>query len=100
MLPFIYKIKGDKVDVLKKGTRLILLEVDNVQFKDVLQFTAPCTLSKFLKMWNVKEEKVSFYGFHGVLIICSLCSRTNISNHLMSSNNVDNFRHQKPSTRH
>ena len=100
MVPFIYKMKGDKVDVLKKGTRLILLEVDNVQFKDVLQFIAPCSLSKFLKMWNVTEAKVRSHFVNIVLTMRSLCFRMNTFNHLMSSDDVNNSHFMKHSFQH
>ena len=38
----------------------MVLQVGDICFKDTLNFTAPSSLSKYLKQWNVKESKSIF----------------------------------------
>ena len=38
----------------------MMLNVDLVQFRDVLDFTAPTNLDKYLKTWNASEVKSIF----------------------------------------
>lgn len=49
-----------------KGNNLTFIQLSSVEaeillsFKDVLQYTVPCPLSKFLKQWKVPESKGIF----------------------------------------
>ena len=52
--------KKMKLNVLKKGNKYTVVSFDKIQLKDVLQFTAPTSLSKFLKQWGVQETKSIF----------------------------------------
>ena len=63
MIRELYKVmKQIKIlpNILKKSNRYTLMTVGKLQFKDTLQFTAPTSLSKFLKQWSVKENKSVF----------------------------------------
>ena len=42
----------------------MMLNVDRVQFRDVLDFTAPTNLDKYLKTWNASEVKSIFPYSH------------------------------------
>ena len=48
-------------------------------FKDVLNFTSPCSLSDYLKQWKTTEQKGAFP--HGYVI--QLCYRCNFECNLM-----------------
>ena len=56
----------NNIKLLKKGTKishLTLAEVDEreyVQFRDVLSYTSPCSLDKFLKQWDAPLAKGCF----------------------------------------
>ena len=45
--------KRKKVNIIKKGVSYLLIESDELVFKDILKFTSPCNLSKYLKQWQV-----------------------------------------------
>ena len=53
-------------DVILKGSNYIYLQLKSpdketiFSFKDVLQYTVPCPLSKFLKQWKIPEAKGIF----------------------------------------
>ena len=65
LIPFIYKIKGDECSIMKKGNKYNLVSFGQIRLKDVLQFTAPCSLSKYLKQWGAEEIKSVFpYEFY------------------------------------
>ena len=82
MMEYIYKIKGDSVDVLKKGTRMVSLQIDRtIVIKDVLNLTSPVKLSKFLKMWQAPEEKVTLNRSDCIFTLTfSPCFHTHTSN--------------------
>ena len=42
----------------------MMLNVDRIQFRDVLDFTAPTNLDKYLKTWNASEVKSIFPYSH------------------------------------
>ena len=54
------------IDLLKKGTKISHLtmsevcENDWIQFRDVLSYTSPCSLDRFLKQWNAPQAKGCF----------------------------------------
>ena len=54
------------IDLLKKGTKIPHLsmsevgEHDWIQFRDVLSYTSPCSLDRFLKQWNAPQAKGCF----------------------------------------
>ena len=52
--------KRKKVNIIKKGVSYLLIESDDLVFKDILKFTSPCNLSKYLKQWQVTEKKSIF----------------------------------------
>ena len=45
---------------LKKGAKYITLEVGDIIFKDVLNYTSPCSLDKYLRQWQAPEAKGIF----------------------------------------
>ena len=49
-----------KPNILKKANRYTSITIGQVTFKDVLQFTSPTSLSKFLKQWGASEVKGVF----------------------------------------
>ena len=60
MVSSIYEVCwGDdkKVSAVKKGSKYTILSVGDIVFKDTLSFSAPCSLSKYLKQWGVSETK-------------------------------------------
>jgi len=54
------------INALTKGTKIpnfSMREVgehDWIQFRDVLSYTSPCSLDRFLKQWNAPEAKGCF----------------------------------------
>ena len=38
----------------------MMMNVDRIQFRDVLDFTAPTNLAKYLKTWNASDAKSIF----------------------------------------
>ena len=63
--------KKEKLSVIKKGASFFNASTEKLSFKDVLSFTAPCKLDKFLKTWNAPAAKsiwpYSYYGSVGEL---------------------------------
>ena len=61
--------KHDRLSVIKKGAAFFNASTERFAFKDVLSFTAPCKLDKFLKTWNAPCAKsiwpYSYYGSVG-----------------------------------
>ena len=53
-----------KVKTLKKGAKYITLEVDDIVFKDTLQYTSPCNLETYLRQWQAPEPKGIFPHGH------------------------------------
>lgn len=54
-----------ETSVLKKGSKISYLTVkfdeeDLIQFRDVLCYTSPCSLDKFLKQWRTDQTKGCF----------------------------------------
>ena len=47
-------------EVLKKTTKYLSVRIGDIVFKDVLNYTSPCSLSKFLKQWNAPDAKGIF----------------------------------------
>ena len=64
-MKWIAKNKYDH-EVIMKDSNYIFLQLKSndeekiLSFKDVLQYTVPCPLSKFLKQWKVPEAKGIF----------------------------------------
>ena len=46
-----------EISVLKKGTAYFTVSCEGLVFKDCLNYTAPCSLDKFLKNWEAPAEK-------------------------------------------
>ena len=63
--------KRERLSVIKKGASFFNASTEKLSFKDVLSFTAPCKLDKFLKTWNAPAAKsvwpYSLYGSVGEL---------------------------------
>ena len=61
LMPYLFPLLkdefGGKLNVIKKGVKYFLIETDLCAFKDVLNYTPPIKLSKYLKQNGVKEEK-------------------------------------------
>ena len=53
-------------ETIMKGNSFVLIKMSSpdsrtiIGFKDVLQYTVPCPLSKFLKQWKIPEAKGIF----------------------------------------
>ena len=60
LLPNIYKHLGESVSIMKSGNTYRLISFDSIRIKDILNFTAPCSLSKYLKQWNGTDTKGIF----------------------------------------
>ena len=46
-----------KMTVLKKGLSYFSVTTEQFAFRDILKFTAPCSLDKFLKVWDAPDSK-------------------------------------------
>ena len=46
--------------VLKKTSKYLTIQIGGIIFKDILNYTSPCSLSKYLKQWNAPEAKGIF----------------------------------------
>ena len=59
MAPLIIALKkrGGKINILKKMTAYISVQNDTLSFKDALRFSSPCSYDKFVKVWEVENEK-------------------------------------------
>ena len=51
------ELAANTIGVIKKGTAYFLLSNEEFQLKDALNFSVPCSLSKFLAMWGILEKK-------------------------------------------
>ena len=62
LMPYIAKWCGKeiKTNIIKRGAHYMMLTVDGIQFRDVLDFTAPTNLEKYLKTWGASEVKSLF----------------------------------------
>ena len=66
LMPYIGHWCGSelKTNMIKRGAQYMMLTVGNFQFRDVLDFTAPTNLDKYLKTWGASEVKSIFpYSF-------------------------------------
>ena len=52
-----------KFNVLKKGSRYFNITIGNVIFKDILSFSAPCSLEKYLANWFDGKAKKSVFPY-------------------------------------
>lgn len=58
--------RGEKPNIIKKGSSYFSVETSQFIFKDVLSFTAPCGLDKFLRSWQAPQVKSIWpYSFFG-----------------------------------
>ena len=62
LMPYIAKWCGTDIekDLIKRGAQYMMMNVDRIQFRDVLDFTAPTNLDKYLKTWNASDAKSIF----------------------------------------
>ena len=53
-----------KFDTIKKGTKYLYINLirgdQTIQFRDVLNYTAPCSLAEYLVQWGAKFKKSIF----------------------------------------
>ena len=47
----------NNVSIIKKGSQYISVSTGDIVFKDILSFTSPCSLEKYLKQWNATAGK-------------------------------------------
>ena len=52
-----------EVSVLKKGSKYFNVKVGSIIFVDILNFTAPCSLEKYLSQWYEGEVKKSVFPY-------------------------------------
>ena len=58
--------RNDKPEVMKRGASYFTVKTRDLRFKDVLNYTAPCSYDKFLKSWDSPLEKSIFpYSYYG-----------------------------------
>ena len=48
---------GEMPDVLKRGAKYFVISTPELRFNDTLNFSSPCSLSKYLYQWKVTETK-------------------------------------------
>ena len=68
--------KKIEVAALKRGSRYLSVAIENVVFKDALNFSAPCSLDKYLKQWGAKLTKSIFP--HGYFTDIKQVENTNV----------------------
>ena len=54
------KNKPIKIQELQRGSKYMNLVIGNISFKDALNFSAPCSLDKYMKQWGAKLTKSIF----------------------------------------
>ena len=54
------KERNLQVSCLKKANKYTTFDIGPIAFKDVLSYSAPCSLSKYLKQWGAEETKSVF----------------------------------------
>ena len=68
LAPYLFpalKRRYGKLSVLKKQNLYFSVRADRVTFKDILLFSSPCSLSKYLKQNDILEEKSIFpYSYY------------------------------------
>ena len=66
LMPYIAKWCGTEINtnMIKRGAQYMMLNVDRIQFRDVLDFTAPTNLDKYLKTWQASAAKSIFPYSH------------------------------------
>ena len=79
--------------VLKRGASYFTIGTSRLQFHDVLSFSSPCSLSKYLKMWGVSENK-SIFPYQHFRTVEEVVATTNFPGHLafyssLKDTNVD-----------
>ena len=77
LIPYIGKWCGKeiKTNMIKRGAQYMMLTVNQIQFRDVLDFTAPTNLSKYLKTWGASEAKSIFpYSFFKTIEEIEACT--------------------------
>ena len=50
--------KESMIKILKKSTAYFSLQFHNIHFKDLMAFTCPMSLDKYLKTWTSTENKL------------------------------------------
>ena len=66
LMPYIGHWCGKKIkpNIIKRGAQYMMCTINDVQFRDTLDFTAPTNLDKYLKTWGASEVKSVFpYSF-------------------------------------
>ena len=48
------------INVIKRGNKFMSVQIENIIFCDVLNFTSGCTLDSFARMWGSKQAKGIF----------------------------------------
>ena len=48
------------ISFLKRSTKYISVTIDDLNFQDIILLSVPCSLSKYLKTWKIKECKSVF----------------------------------------
>ena len=52
------------IRILKRGKSYMSIRADSLSFKDLILFTSPCTLDKYLKTWGSNAEKLIYPYSH------------------------------------
>jgi len=52
----------DRFSAIKRGSQYLSISLGDICFKDVLSFTSPCNLDKYLKQWKAPAQK-SIYPY-------------------------------------
>ena len=65
LMPYIAAWCGKlKTNLIKRGAQYMMYTVGDIQFRDILDFTAPTNLDKYLKTWGASEVKSVFPYSH------------------------------------
>lgn len=54
------KFSPVSIKILKKGTKYFSIKFENLHFKDLLNFTSPQSLDKYLQTWTENHEKLIY----------------------------------------
>lgn len=68
LVPYMVKYANNndlakEVRVLKKGSNYFSFSIDTLDFKDVLSFSAPCSLDKYFKQWYKGDLAKGIYPY-------------------------------------
>ena len=72
---------------MKKGSRYLTVYTNELRFLDIMLFSTPCPLTKYLKQWSVEEEK-GIFPYDMSSNVEELVNQIEFPSHLQFYNNL------------